>query len=116
LVYVFPVLAIAGENGIPVAQGGKDIVGTDHSVVRPTQDAVNPDIVKGYIDSIQNGESVPPVEIVKTPGGDYLIDGHHRYAAGQACGKEVPANVSEGSGPVGMPNWQDVKWDNFSPQ
>lgn len=104
---------ISGENGVSV---GKDVVGSDHDTVRPTQDKVNPEIVKDYIGKIQNGENIRPVEIVRTPSGDYLVDGHHRYTAGQACGKEVPANITEGSGLVGMPNWKDVKWENFNPQ
>jgi RHS repeat-associated protein len=107
-----PVPAIAGENGVP----GKIIVGTDHDAVKPTQDKINPEIVQDYMDKITSGQKIDPIEIIRTPSGDFLQEGHHRYVAGQACGKDVPATIKESSGPVGMPNWKDVEWKNFNPQ
>lgn len=62
------------------------------------------------------GETIEPIEIIRTPRGDYITEGHHRYVAGQILGREVPATITEGSGPVGPPNWNDVIWSDFIPQ
>jgi hypothetical protein len=84
--------------------------------LRPTQDAVHPDIVDDYVRRLQAGESVCPVEAVRTPKGDYIIDGHHRYVGGQKAGVDVPVNVTEGQGPVGMPDWSGVQYERFVPE
>lgn len=93
-----------------------EIAGQRVNAPRPTQGAVNPDIVRQYVERMRNGERIEPIEIVRTPGGDYIVEGHHRYIAGQALGQEVPSNITEGSGPVGLPNWGDVRWEDFIPR
>ena len=104
------VLALA--NGA-TSPRSSTIVGSDHNSLRPTQESVDPGRVRQYMDKLQNGETIKPIEAVRTSNGDYIIDGHHRYVAGQRLGQDVPVNYTPAGGPVGMPNWHEVKWEFF---
>ncbi len=85
------------------------ILGTDHNAVRPTQDYVDPATLQKYVDMLKSGKPVGSIEVIQTPDGAlYIIEGHHRYAAGQLTGVPVPMNITPSPGPVGFPNWSQV--------
>jgi ParB-like chromosome segregation protein Spo0J len=66
--------------------------------------------VTDYAARLQAGEKLSPIQAVKTPKGQtYITDGHHRYMASQVTGIPVEVRVIEGAGPVGFPNWNDVR-------
>lgn len=57
------------------------------------------EMVRHYADRMRAGDSFPPVDVVKTESGEYLLaDGHHRFAAAEARGEVViSANVTTGT-------------------
>lgn len=94
---------------------GEDIVGTTHNLIRPTQDAIHPGKVDDYVQQLQNGGKVPPVETVRLPDGrQFILDGHHRYVASLKTGIPVDINVMEAPGPVGYPNWSETYYSPFT--
>ncbi|MDL2274478.1 ParB/RepB/Spo0J family partition protein [Oscillospiraceae bacterium OttesenSCG-928-G22] len=91
-----------------------EIVGTNHNIIRPTQDAINPQKVAEYIKRLQAGEELAPVQVIEVPGkGIYIINGHHRYVASIQTGIPVEVQVMPGQGPVGMPDWTGVQWRDY---
>lgn len=99
---------VAAKTGSAVTKG-EEIVGTTHNAVRPTQDWINPDQVDAYAKALQAGEKIEPIEIQRLPDGrEFLLDGHHRYAASMRTGLMVPRIYYEGEGPRGFPDWTHV--------
>jgi uncharacterized protein (DUF1015 family) len=93
---------------------GEDIVGTTHDSLRPTQDYVNPRTVDQYAASLRAGEEIPPIEVQRLPNGkEYLYEGHHRYVASMRTGIPVDREVTEGEGPVGLPDWSKVTYQQW---
>ena len=67
-----------------------------------------------HVRRLQAGERLDPIEVIEIPGrGRFIIDGHHRYVASHQSGIPVPIRVTQGSGPIGMPNWLNVEWRKF---
>ena len=94
---------------------GQDIVGTTFNAVRPTQDAINPDIVAQYVSDIRAGNQLEPISVGQQANGDlYILDGHHRFVAGQLEGVQVPQIITQGA-PTGLPNWSSVSYQYFTP-
>lgn len=101
-------LGVATKTGTAVTKG-EEIVGTTHNAVRPTQDWINLDQVDAYAKALQAGEQIEPIEIQRLPDGrEFLLDGHHRYAASMRTGLMVPRIYYEGEGPRGFPDWTHV--------
>ena len=93
---------------------GRNIVGTNHNAIRPTQDVVNPQRVSDYARRLQAGERLPAIEVVEVPGrGRYIIEGHHRYVASQQTGIPIEIRTVQGTGPTGMPDWSSVQWRTY---
>ena len=88
---------------------GKDIVGTEHSQLKPTQDYVYKEKVTEYVNRISNGEKIEPINVAKTHKGMYILDGHHRYVASQLTNTQIKIIIEQG-GPIGFPDWTYVKW------
>ena len=88
----------------------KDIVGTDFSEVRPTQNVINPQKVDEYARQLLSGEELLPIKVVEIPGrGKYILNGHHRYVASKQTGIPIEIRTISGEGPIGMPDWRDVE-------
>jgi hypothetical protein len=104
----------AGTTPVLVHNCGEEIVGNSHEALRPTQDWINPAKVDEYAASLRAGENVPPVEVQRLPNGkEYILDGHHRYVASMRTGILVDRTVTEGPGPVGLPDWSKVNYENW---
>jgi hypothetical protein len=94
---------------------GQDIVGTTFNAVRPTQDAINPDIVAQYVSDIRAGNKLKPISVGEQANGDlYILDGHHRFVAGQLEGVQVPQIITQGA-PTGLSDWSSVSYQYFTP-
>ncbi len=88
---------------------GKNVVGTNHNTVRPTQDWINPEKVAEYKERILNGEELNSIYTYEVNGNIYIENGHHRYAAYNELGLE-PKMVTHGrGGPVGLKDWSSVE-------
>lgn len=93
---------------------GEDIVGSNFSKIKPTQDVVNPQKVEEYANRLRASEKIPPVRMIEVPGkGTYIINGHHRYIASLQTGIPVEIKVVQGQGPIGMPDWSGVQWKKY---
>ena len=89
---------------------GKNIVGTDFNEVKPTQDWIDMNQVNNYAVKLRAGETLPSIEAINVPGrGTYILDGHHRYVAGQMTGIPVEMEITTQPGPIGLPNWLPVQ-------
>lgn len=95
------------------AQKGNDIVGTKHNAIRPTQLEVHPDVVANYAQKLEAGGTVKPIDVVSTPKGNFIPDGHHRYVAGQQVGVKIPMRIRSQPGPIGLPDWSRVTYSRF---
>lgn len=50
--------------------------------------------VRNIMRSVKKGRDVPPILVMKTPGGFQVIDGHHRLEAYKRLGKKsIPARM-----------------------
>lgn len=95
-------------------KAGEKIVGTEHSVIKPTQEIVNRDMVDSYKEKLLNGEKIEPIEVYEIDGkGHYLQEGHHIYVASVETGIPVEKIYLPHSGPSGMPNWKYVEWKEY---
>ncbi|MDM5154741.1 hypothetical protein QUF88_13165 [Bacillus sp. DX1.1] len=96
------------------ANAGEKIVGTEHSIIKPTQEIVNRERVDFYKEKLLNDEKIEPVEVYKIEGkGQYLQEGHHRYVASVETGIPVEIKELPHSGSAGMPNWKYVEWKEY---
>ena len=94
---------------------GRNIVGTTFDAIRPTQDLIHPDIVARYVSDIRAGNQLNPISIGQQANGDlYILEGHHRFVAGQLEGVQVPQIIIPGA-PTGLPNWSSVIYQRFTP-
>lgn len=85
----------------------------DLSKYNPTQETVNPNIVKGYYDKIKAGKKLDPIQVAR--GGDgqmYILNGHHRYLAAKEAGVNIDVQIV-GTGPTGL-SWDKVQYENFT--
>lgn len=96
--------------------GGKNIVGTKHSKLKPTQSEVRINIVERYVKQIKTGIPLKPIEVYKVKGkGVFIMEGHHRYVASKLMGKKIKITYLPHGGPVGRPDWLLVEFViNFS--
>ena len=93
---------------------GKDIVGTEHSAMRPTQDSIHPDRVVYYEQLIDQGVELKPIQVTtNSDGGISILDGHHRYVASQRKGVPIRTYEESPNGPRGMDNWKDIVYEKF---
>ncbi|MFD8495866.1 LamG-like jellyroll fold domain-containing protein [Amycolatopsis sp. NPDC059657] len=100
----------AGRGHVP----GVDIVGTNHNVLRPTQDYVDPDTVEYYVEELRAGRPVGPIETQRLADGrEYIEEGHHRYVASVKTGIPVERITVDGA-TVGMPDWSGVGYEPFN--
>ncbi len=96
---------------IPIKK--ENIVGSSYDKVRPTQDIINPDKVEEYVNKLNSGVTIDPIEIMEVAGkGKFIIEGHHRYVASIKTGIPVDVVFSKGK-TVGLPDWNDVEWKEF---
>ena len=49
---------------------------------------------QGIVRHVENGGSVPPIEVYENLYGFYLSDGHHRVEAFRRLGKDIEAEIS----------------------
>ncbi|MBK8201628.1 MAG: hypothetical protein IPK68_04685 [Bdellovibrionales bacterium] len=80
-------------------------------LLQPGQVYINPSIVDRYITRLKSGEQIKAIEVIQTPTGKMIQNGHHRYVASKIAKKEV-AVVVRGSGPIKGPNWEELKYSN----
>ena len=85
--------------------GNKNIVGTNHNDIKPTQDWINQSKVDEYVARLEAGETLPSIQVYTVNGNTYILDGHHRYVASQITGIPVNIVVVPGGGPIGLPDW-----------
>ncbi len=52
------------------------------------------DVVKSLIESIRNGQEIPPISVWENGGKLYILDGHHRVVAFGELGGRVPYELS----------------------
>jgi RHS repeat-associated protein len=90
----------------------RDIVGTSHNTIRPTQDGVDPDKVERYMREMKAGAQFPPAEAIQLPDGRiFLMEGHHRYVASLRAGISLPIHIEHvTAGPIGLPDWSRVEY------
>ena len=89
----------------------KYIVGTDHNILKPTQDYVYRSQVDYYVQQLNSGSVLPNIEVYEVPGkGLFIQDGHHRYVASMITGKSINITYLKVGGPIGMNNWMEVNW------
>ena len=90
---------------------GKNIVGTKYNKVKPTQTEINPERVQHYVNKLNKGEPVAPVQAVNVPNkGKFFIEGHHRFVASKLTNVHVDMIEMDGAGPVGMSDWSETEW------
>ena len=98
----------------PTTPSGENIVGTNHSTVKPTQEVVNHVKVAEYVQKLSNGETIAPIQVIDVPGqGLYITDGHHRYIASQLTGIPVDMVITSAPGPIGLPDWSSVIYKKY---
>ena len=75
----------------------------------PTQDWLNWDKVNEYIQRLNDGETLEPIEVIFNPQKNktYILDGHHKYVASEITG--IPVKEIQTTGPVvGADSWKIV--------
>ena len=94
-----------------------NIVGTEYSEVKPTQDWINRFTVQNYVEKLHRGEHIDAIEILDIEGkGKYIIEGHHRYVASMMTGIPVPSTIrTSQAGPIGYQDWTRVEWVDRDP-
>jgi hypothetical protein len=55
-----------------------------------------------------NGWNGPPIKVVEVNGKMYVVDGHHRLAAGTQAGLKIPYEVVGPSTVIGPGQWSSV--------
>ncbi len=92
----------------------RNIVGSTYNEYKPTQDRLSFDKVDDYIQKLYQRQRVDPIEVYEVPGkGYYVQEGHHRLAASKLSGYPVDIKILGTSGPIGMDDWQSVKWKAY---
>lgn len=90
-----------------------NVVGTEFSEVRPTQDWINKETVEYYVHRLKSGATMKELgypEVFRGEKGTYLVEGHHRFVAGVMVGLKPSEIVKDSEESViGLPNWKDVK-------
>ncbi|PIN73309.1 hypothetical protein COV20_03705 [Candidatus Woesearchaeota archaeon CG10_big_fil_rev_8_21_14_0_10_45_16] len=101
---------------------GKEVVGTDFRVIRPTQDVIDPGKVDQYFNQIIQGEDTLPIEFAIEESMDgvgvkrWILDGHHRFVAYERAGfsfDEMPYIFGEDYNSKVYNSWKDVKFENL---
>lgn len=107
--------AISKADDAARACGGRNIVGSTFSEVKPTQEIVNWEKVEDYVRRLNAGEQLPSIDVYKVAGKDgwFIEEGHHRFIASQIANKPVSINYKSNSGAVGMNDWQGVTWKEY---
>jgi hypothetical protein len=107
--------AVSKADDAARAYGGRNIVGSTFSEIKPTQEIVNWEKVDDYVRKLNAGEQLPAIDVYQVAGkeGWFIEEGHHRYIASQIANKPVPINYKSTSGPAGMSNWQGVTWKQY---
>lgn len=108
--------AVVKSESLAAKYGGKNIVGTAFSEIKPTQEFVNVERVSYYVDELMAGRPLPAIDVYKVAGkeGWYIEEGHHRLIASKITNKPVQINYKTTSGPTGMNDWKEVIWKEFS--
>jgi hypothetical protein len=71
--------------------------------------------VAKYVKDIQEGNPIKPIELGQQANGDlYILEGHHRFVAGQLQGVQVPSIITQGA-PTGFSDWSSVSYKYFTP-
>ncbi|MCB0422212.1 MAG: ParB N-terminal domain-containing protein [Bdellovibrionales bacterium] len=96
-------------------QSPDEIVGAGNSILKPTQDFINPRIVDDKISALKSGQRVEPIEVLENSSGKYIIDGHHRYMASKITGIDVPVFTRKGE-LRGLPDWSLIEFAEFVPE
>jgi len=74
------------------------------------QNSVSIPVVQNYVDRITGGETnLPPINV----DNGIIVDGNHRYIAGQLTGVEVPVQLWSGGNPEKVIEWGNVNYDTF---
>lgn len=86
-------------------------MGTDHNILKRTQDCVYRSQVDYYLQRLNSGNVLPNIKVYEVPGkGLFIQDGHHRYVASVITGKSINITYLKAGGPIGMTNWMEVNW------
>ncbi|MFH1682986.1 MAG: MopE-related protein [Candidatus Woesearchaeota archaeon] len=98
---------------------GEDIIGTKHFSVKPSQNAVDPEVIESYFQKLIKGEKIDePIDIIIVEGkGRFIDDGHHRYIAYKKAGykyHEMLINEDYDYSFRGYNNWEHVSYSDFS--
>ncbi len=89
-----------------------DIVGTEHSALKPTQDWVLRSQVDDYVLRLQAGDDVGAITVQRHADGSmYILDGHHLYVASQQTGIPLKIKYIDGPGPFGLLDWLKVLYE-----
>jgi hypothetical protein len=108
--------AISKADNAARAYGGRNIVGSAFSEIKPTQEYVNWEKVEEYVRKLNSGEQLPAIDVYQVTGkeGWFIEEGHHRFIASQITGKPVSVNYKTTSGPTGMSDWKEVIWKEYN--
>ncbi len=88
---------LAGVCSVPVCEivGSEDRVGDFDRDFNPLREATRDRWLSVYSAWV-NGVALPPIELVRGPGGYYVRDGHHRLSVARALRQDyIEAVVSE---------------------
>ena len=107
------------QNNIVFSKGGtnqeiniKEL--TRNEEFLPTQTNINIERVQYYIELLEKGEALAPIEVINVPGkGKFIVEGHHRYIASLQTGIPVRYYMIEAKGPIGESDWTNVEWKDY---